>query len=350
MILNQSKVCVIADVHIGVHQNSKQWHDIAYEWAIWLKNELQAKKIKDIIIAGDFFHYRDEIAVNTLHEAARILKVWDDFNIGILIGNHDSYYKDKVDVNSLFVLSGWPNITIFDELTTLEQFGKKFTFCPWGTKAKDIPEDSDIIFGHFEIKSFKWNAHKVCDHGMDTDDLLDKGQLVITGHFHQREERIYDEGKIIYVGNPFQMDFGDLGNQKGYYILNMETSKYRFHKNTVSPEHVKMPLSELAKVGKLTKKIKDQIKNNIVRFVVDRNIAPDDTEVILKKFASLNPLVMDIDYAINFDRFGLDRDDECDLSGVDIPTAIEDFVNMLDIDVKPSKVIQKTVELYKRNK
>jgi len=111
-----------------------------------------------------------------------------------------------------------------------------------------------------------------------------------------------------------------------------------------------MPLSELAKAGKLTKKIREQIKNNIVRFVVDRNIAPDDTEVILKKFASLNPLVMDIDYAINFDRFGLDQDDECDLSGVDIPTAIEDFVNMLDIDVKPSKVIQRTVELYKRNK
>jgi DNA repair exonuclease SbcCD nuclease subunit len=349
MKINTPNVCCIADIHIGVHQNGAQWHAILLEWAQWLARELKSKKIKDILICGDVFHYRDEIAVNTLHMAVDVFKIWKDFNIGILIGNHDSYYKDKVDVNSLSIFEEWPNITIFDQITTFEAFGKKLTFCPWGTDAKKIPAGTDITFGHFEIKSFKWNAVKVCDHGIYADKLLKNSSLVITGHFHQRAERIYDNGKILYVGNPFQMDFGDYGNTKGYYILNIENMSYDFYENTISPKHIKLFLSELAEEGKLTANTKKEIKSNIVRFIIDRTIAADDTEVVLKKFASLNPLILDVDYAINFDRFGLKEDENKDLSGVDIATAIEDFVNMLDIEDK-EKVIARTVELYKINK
>ena len=67
MKLNNSKVCCVSDIHIGVHQNSTQWHDIAINWARWLRDELKSKDISDIIISGDVFHYRDEIAVNTIH-------------------------------------------------------------------------------------------------------------------------------------------------------------------------------------------------------------------------------------------------------------------------------------------
>ena len=109
-----SKVCCIADLHFGVHQNNSMWHDIAMEWAIWLEKNLKKKKVKDIFISGDFFHYRNEIAVNTIQFATDVLRIWKDFNIVILIGNHDSYYKDRVDVNSLSILNGWNNITVID--------------------------------------------------------------------------------------------------------------------------------------------------------------------------------------------------------------------------------------------
>jgi len=90
-----NKVCCIADLHIGVHQNSIFWHDTALKWAQWLKEELKKKDIKDIFILGDLYHYRDEIAVNTIHVVNQILTLWEEFNIVILVGNHDAFYKDR---------------------------------------------------------------------------------------------------------------------------------------------------------------------------------------------------------------------------------------------------------------
>ena len=58
---------------------------------------------------------------------------------------------------------------------------------------------------------------------------------------------------------------------------------------------------------------------------------------------------MNVDYAINFDRFGLMEENEYDLSGVDIPTAIEEFISILDIEDK-EKISDFTLDLYKRTK
>jgi DNA repair exonuclease SbcCD nuclease subunit len=349
MILN-NKICCVSDIHIGVHQNSSMWHTIAIDWAKWLRDELREKDITDIIICGDLFHYRDEISVNTIHVTTKILSIWKEFNIGMIVGNHDSYYKDRVDVNSLSILTGWDNITVFDTATTIESSGKTLTFCPWGTKVYEIPE-SDIVFGHFEINTFKLNQFKICDHGISSSDLLSKSNLIITGHFHLREERQYDNGTILYIGSPFQMDFGDVGDTKGYYILDVESSKYEFFKNNISPNHVKLKLSTLVREKKITNKVKRLVENNIIRFIVDKNITPDEIEIILAKLSSIKPATMNVEYSINFDRFGLCDDDEYDLSGVDIPTAIEEFINILDIEGKSKKeIIQFTLDLYRRCK
>ena len=179
------------------------WHDTTLKWATWLKKELTAKGVTDIIIPGDLFHYRDEIAVNTIHVVTEVLNIWKSFNILILVGNHDAYYKDKSDVNSLSIISGWENITVISEPTQIECFNRKFMICPWGTTVKEMKK-SDIIFGHFEIQSFKFNQHKICEEGINSSELLKKSPLVITGHFHLREERKYKKGTILYVGNPFK--------------------------------------------------------------------------------------------------------------------------------------------------
>ena len=242
------------------------------------------------------------------------------------------------------------NITIFDTATTIKSFDKTLTFCPWGTKVYEIP-DSDIVFGHFEINTFKLNQFKICDHGIKSNELLDKSDLIITGHFHLREERKYNNGTILYIGSPFQMDFGDVGDTKGYYILDIENTSYEFYKNNKSPNHVKLKLSTLVKEERITNKVKRLVNNNIVKFIIDKNITPDEVELILTKLTSLEPASMNVEYSINFDRFGLCDDDEYDLSGVDISTAIEEFINILDIEGESKKdIIQFTLDLYKRCK
>ena len=114
------KICCVSDIHVGVHQNSNMWHEISLKWARWLRDELKEKQITDIVIAGDLFHYRDEIAVNTIHVVTEMLRIWSDFQIYIIVGNHDAFYKDKSDINSLSILSGWSNITVFSEPTMVQ--------------------------------------------------------------------------------------------------------------------------------------------------------------------------------------------------------------------------------------
>lgn len=344
----QDKVCCISDIHIGVHQNSQMWLDISDQWCDWLILELNKKNIKDIIIAGDLFHYRDEIAVNTIHYVSKFLNKLRDFNIIMLVGNHDAYYKDRSDVNSMSILEGWSNIAVVQDGYHVMRHGEtELCFVPWGVSEETLPT-CDIIFGHFEIENFYLNSAFVCKHGVKSNKLLNKCDLVISGHFHTREERSYKNGDIVYLGNPYQMDFGDTRQVKGMYIVDLTEKTYEFTPNTVSPTHEKITLSELVEHGDIDEQIINRIRNNIVRFVVDKNIAPDEIDQLLRLLNSYKPLVMTTDYNINFDKFGLDETD-ADLSGVSITSAIEEFVNLLDVDNK-KKIIQYTTELYNKCK
>lgn len=345
-IHDASRVCLVSDIHIGVHQNTAVWHKIALKWAKWLSKELKKKEIKDIIICGDLFHYRDEVAVNTIHIATQVLDVWRDFNIIILVGNHDAYYKDRSDINSLSILSGWPNINVISTVQDTTVANKHLVFCPWGTSLEDI-SSGDIIFGHFEIESFKLNHFKVCDDGFKSSELLDKTRLVVSGHFHHREEREYSNGTILYLGNPFQIDFGDVDCTKGYYILDIPKAEYTFTENKQSPKHHKIKLSELLKSGKISKKVQSLIKGNFIKFFIDQKVTSDDIDELLKTLTSLKPLSLNVDYTTNLS-YTID-DSEYDFSSVDVSTAIEEFISMMELD-NSSEVIKYTLDLYERCK
>ena len=343
LITKSDKICCIADLHIGVHQNSIFWHETALKWAEWLKNELIQKEIKDIFILGDLYHYRDEIAVNTIHVVNQILNLWSDFNIVILVGNHDAFYKDRADINSLSILNGWKNITIISEPQTFKIYGKTCSFLPWGASVKEIKK-SDVIFGHLEIESFKMNSHKHCDHGIKTSDLLSRADLTMTGHFHLRDERKYGNQNIIYVGNPFEMDFGDTGSTKGYYILDFNNLKYTFHENVLSPKHKKITLTDLQD---LKSNINEEINNNIVKVIIDKKITSDNIDTLIQKLSTHKPFTLSVDYTLYDNSIAVNDDQSVDLSGVDMSKAIEEFINLLDID-KKAEVSSYCSELYKR--
>lgn len=339
-----SKIAVFSDLHLGVHLNSSTWHDVSLAWANWIKNELIDKDITDIIFCGDFFHSRSEITVNTLHHASSILDVFKDFNIIMITGNHDCFYKHDSRVNSISILNGRKNIEIIDK-PCLKQIGsKELFFAPWGTTVQEL-QQCDIIFGHFEIESFKMNAYKMCEDGIKSKELLNYAPLIISGHFHLREERKYDNGTILYVGCPFELDFGDTQTTKGYYILDLKDSSYTFYPNEISPKHIKMNLSELIKIDNFNQRGKDLFKNNIIKLAVDKIIDNNDLEKITVKLGGFKPQSLVVDQSAVFDKFGNAGQTDVDLSGVDITQAITDFVNMLDIQNK-KEVIDYTIALY----
>jgi DNA repair exonuclease SbcCD nuclease subunit len=319
------KVALFSDIHLGVHQNNDFWLGVANKWADWYIEELKNKNITEIIFCGDFFHYRDEISVKTLNFAKDFLDKFKDFNITMITGNHDAWYKDTSEINSL-------------------------TFCPWGTKIDDIPK-SDIIFGHFELENFKMNMFKICDHGDDPDILVEKSKLIFTGHFHARDEKHYKQqnSSIVYIGNPYEMDFGDTLQTKGYYILDFDNLSYEFFENTITPKHIKIVLSKLINITDVENVFKKTLPGNIIKLIIDKNISSDHLDALVTKLTTYKPVELRIDYDVNYNKLKIENDEDYDLSGVDMKHAIEEFINMLDIENKKD-VINYTQSLYDRVK
>lgn len=343
-----SRIAIFSDLHLGVHMNSPVWHNVSMDWANWIVSELTQKKIEEIVFCGDFFHSRSEITVNTLHHASNILDMFKDFKIYMLAGNHDSFYKNNCTVNSIRIFHGKNNIRIIDKPCIVQIGGKECFFAPWGTELKDI-QSCDVLFGHFEIETFKMNSFKVCEGGFKSSDLIKFAPLVISGHFHLREERKYNNGTILYVGCPFELDFGDEGSTKGYYILDTSTLKYEFFPNEVSPRHVKINLSDLVKIENFSEAGNVIFGNNIIKLGIDKNVAAQDLEKLTVKLHKYKPLNLVLDNSVKFDKFGADIEQNIDLSGVDIAKAISDFVQLLDIENKKD-VTEYTISLYNQCK
>lgn len=341
-----SKTAIFSDLHLGVHQNSDFWLGVANKWADWYITELNERGITDIIFCGDFFHYRDEISVKTLNFAKDFLDKFAKFKITMITGNHDAWYKDTSEINSLSILKGYENITVYDKMHTASINNHKVTFCPWGTAISDIPK-SDLIFGHFELVNFKMNSFKICDHGDNPEELSNKAPLIFSGHFHLRANRTFGSNDIIYVGNPYEMDFGDSMQSKGFYIFD-DALNYEFIENTITPKHIKVFLSKLIYEEDPTIFFNKIVSNNIVKLIVDKNINTEHLDLLVAKLLTYKPFDLRIDYDVNYNKVQFTEEGEYDLSGIDIMEAIDEFINLLDIENK-NEVSKYTTELYKRS-
>ena len=347
MKIFNSEVGIFSDPHYGVHRNSETWHKIALNHAKWAAEQFKARSIKDIIIPGDIFHDRNDIAVNTLHNVTDIFDCLRDFNIIITVGNHDAFYKDKSDINSVSILRGWSNITVVDKLVVLETHGRKIALCPWGQNIEEVPA-CDLIVGHFEINSFKMNSFKVCTNGLKASDLTSRAKLTITGHFHHREERKYNEGTILYVGCPYQQDWGDYGTTKGLYTLDLDTLKYEFVENNISPRYNKVRYSELASGTYTPESLRGFISGNIVKFFIDKPLEPDTVDTIIRKLVSIKPVEFTIEY--DYSQSSMINSEEANTKdfNISVDNSISEFIDLLDIKYK-DKVKSYVTDLYHKS-
>lgn len=343
MKILKPKVAVVSDIHAGVHQNSTQWHDILISWSEWFKQECIKHDIADIIIPGDILHERNEVNVATLSVVSRMFESLKQFNIIIVVGNHDSYYKERSDVHSLEMLKNWDNITVVDSIYSDKFFGKTISFCPWASDPSNLPK-SDIIFGHFEIQGFNMTKERVCESGLSPINILDKADLTISGHFHGKDERTFNNKTILYTGCAFELYWGDYSSDKGYYIIDVTDNSYKFYENTISPKHKKIYVSDIKKNG-LTNDIKQIIPNNWIKIIVDIKVNPDALIAITEKLKILNPLDIKIDYIT--DSVDISPGDDLNITGVDTVKSIHEYIENIDIPYK-SEVETYIIETYKK--
>lgn len=336
-------VGMFSDIHIGIMQDNPMWHSEILKIAEWIKEEYQKLGINDIIIPGDIFHNRSEISVNTISVANSFFKILKDFKIYISTGNHDCYYKDSSEINSISIFEGWNNITIIDkEPVILKYKNKEISLIPWATDLEKIP-NTDICFGHFEIQSFYMNTFKVCEHGLESKNILKKSPFVISGHFHNKDDRKYELGRILYLGSPYQQNFGDCEQIRGIYTLNLETEEIVFIENTISPKHIKIALSDFKKPD-ISSTLKKVVPNNIISFIIDDDISIEKIDLLSSAIKKLNPVMFRIDYTYEEIK-NVENSKNVEYSLIDIEETIEDFVNSIDIEHK-NEVISYISEIY----
>ncbi len=340
------KIGILSDLHIGVHKDSDDWHKIALDFVDWLILKLNENQIEDLVICGDFFHTRHELEMSSLQCGTEFLRRLKDFNVTITTGNHCCYFRDNSDIHSLEPFKEWDNVRIIDKMEYHESHGKTFGFCPWGIPVADI-QKCNTLFGHFELINFEMAARKICDHGVDSASLCNVCDLVLTGHFHTRQHRRYEEKQILYMGSPMQLDWGDVTNDKGLTILDIETNEISLIGNDISPRHVKHVLSNIKEsLQGDSKKLENDTRGNIIELEVDKELDPAILDAVLIKISQYKPLQLKTKF--NVPNINYKVDSSLDIPDVDIGQTFDEYINHMDLDKKIDKLViaDRCKELY----
>jgi hypothetical protein len=122
--------------------------------------------------------------------------------------------------------------------------GKSILMLPWVEKRKDQIEilkkfsGCDYLFCHSDLNGAKMHLSSVAHKNLDKIDVEEFSgyKNVYSGHIHilQRNKN------FTFIGNNFEMDRNDLGNQKGIFILDTIDGTERFIPNNISPRFKKM--------------------------------------------------------------------------------------------------------------
>jgi DNA repair exonuclease SbcCD nuclease subunit len=226
------KIGVISDTHYGAKKGSKHLHDY---FELFYKNvffpALEEHGIETVIHMGDAFDSRKSIDYQSLEWAKRV--VFDPlkkYDVHMIVGNHDCYYKNTNNVNSpALLLKDYPNIKTYSSPTNTKVCGIDMTFIPWicsenyDETLKVVKKSkAKVALGHLELKGFRVNKHLVMEeHGLEAN-LFSNFTKVFSGHYHTRS----DNGTVFYLGNPYEMYWTDVNDTRGFHIFDTETLEH----------------------------------------------------------------------------------------------------------------------------
>ena len=225
------KVAIITDTHYGARKGSKYLHDYFEKFYkdIFFPT-LEENNITTVIHMGDAFDSRKSIDYQSLEWAKRV--VFDplkSYDVHMIVGNHDCYYKNTNEVNSPeLLLQTYSNIKTYSEIKEVYIDNLKVLFIPWinaenfENSVKSIKVSTSVCaMGHLELNGFRAHRGHVMEEGMACD-VFEKFDKVFSGHYHTRS----DNGRIFYLGNPYEMFWNDVNDPRGFTIFDTETLEH----------------------------------------------------------------------------------------------------------------------------
>ena len=225
------RVAIITDTHYGARKGSKHLHDYFEQF---YKNiffpSLEAEGIDTIIHMGDVFDSRKSIDYYSLEWAKRVVfEPMKKYKVHAITGNHDCYYKNTNEINSPeLLLTNYDNITTYSSARDIQIDGLDILLLPWisvdnydETLEVLKKSTSKIAMGHLELNGFKATRGHMMEDGMDVN-VFNKFDKVFSGHFHTRST----DGKIFYLGNPYEMFWNDVNDPRGFTLFVTDTLEH----------------------------------------------------------------------------------------------------------------------------
>jgi DNA repair exonuclease SbcCD nuclease subunit len=228
-----SKVAIITDTHYGARKGSKLFHDYFEKFYndIFFPS-LDEHGIDTVIHMGDAFDSRKGIDFKALDWAKRVVfepLKQRGITMHLMVGNHDAYYKNTNSINAVeLLLQEYDNVITYSKAQEVEIGGLGILFIPWinDENSEDtfkLIKNSNLqcAMGHLELSGFR--AHRGCimENGIDSQ-LFENYKVVFSGHYHTRSS----DGKIFYLGNPYEMFWNDVNDTRGFHLFETETLEH----------------------------------------------------------------------------------------------------------------------------
>lgn len=239
------KVVILNDTHCGIRNSS----DIFMEYQERFYTDvffpyMKENGITNILHLGDYYDNRKTINLKALHHNRKVFlhKLREyGYTMDIIPGNHDTYYKNTNELNSLKELMGhyMGEVNIHMDPTVIDYGSVKFAVVPWICAENEDKANhfirtcgADVMAGHFELNGFEMYRGSFFKGGMNSD-VLDRFELAISGHFHTKSQ----QGNIHYLGSQMEFFWNDAHDPKYFHVYDTETRELTPVQNPVTIFH-----------------------------------------------------------------------------------------------------------------
>lgn len=232
------KIALITDQHFGARSDSVAFLDFFEKfYTNFFFPKLELEGITSVLILGDTFDRRKYVNFQSLKRAKEMFfQVLKDKHIDVhmLVGNHDTTFKNTNDVNSPdLLLRDFDNINVISHPTTINVGGTNICMMPWICPENFVDSmnemrdtHAEICMGHFEIDGFEMYRGHECHGGLNRD-TFSKFDMVFSGHYHHRST----QGNITYLGTPYELTWQDYADPKGFHIFDLSNRRLTFIEN-----------------------------------------------------------------------------------------------------------------------
>jgi len=235
------KMVILGDTHFGVKKFSI---DVLMDQLAFLNKEvypyMEENNIKYIFQLGDLMDQRTTADINFIDTLKReFFEVLKEKGITLfsLVGNHDIYWRESREVTLVkFFRDLYPdNFILYENRESFMFNNNEVYVVPWIVKGEELTyneiKDKHSILGHFEIRHF----HLVKGHMDNTAKLTaefftenTEVRNVFSGHYHIKDTK----GLVKYLGTPWQINWSDYEEDKGFYVWNEDDTLDFFENNT----------------------------------------------------------------------------------------------------------------------